>query len=326
MIRKNIKDYPPFLLDPVGKDYIWGGEKLKKYFNKDHINISPLAETWECSTHPDGVSKIRSTGESLASFFRRTPRVLCKRENQENFPLLLKLIDAKENLSVQVHPDDVYADLKENGQKGKTELWYIIDAEPNSFIYLGFKCLCNKEEVRELVKTGKLETILNKVPVKRGDSFLVKPGTVHAIGKGIVVAEIQENSNVTYRLYDYSRTDSLGRKRELHIEKAIEVLDVNSSFIPRKQKKYIQYTPSVRKELLGICKYFVAEIWRVNGQTVLPEASSKNAIILCVDGKGMVSDFNGNIFNVKKGDCFFVPFSHSQYYLSGKVEVMIVRF
>ena len=326
MIRKNIKDNSPFLLDPVGKDYIWGGEKLKKCFNKDHIDKSPLAETWECSTHPDGLSKIRSTGESFASFLRRKPGLLCKRESLGEFPLLLKLIDAKENLSVQVHPDDDYARVNENGQKGKTELWYIIDAEKDSYIYLGFKSLCNKEKICELIETGNLETILNKVPVRKGDSFLVKPGTVHAIGKGILLAEIQENSNITYRLYDYSRTDSLGNKRELHLKKALEVLDMTSSFIPGKQKRHIKYEACVRKELLVFCKYFIAEIWSVKGKTALPDSLRKNSIVLCIDGVGEVSGINDIFFEIRKGDCFFIPYSDHRFFLSGNPILIVVRF
>ncbi len=330
MTNKNITIDIPFLLEPVGKDYLWGGNKLKAEFNKNNIKCTPLAETWECSTHPEGLSKIRSgifKGEKFATVLENNPEILCNSEHKNVFPVLLKLIDAKEKLSVQVHPSDEYAERNEKGQRGKTEFWYILDAEPGASIYLGFKNYCPKENIYKLIQSGELEAVLNKIPVKKGDSFLVKPGTVHAIGKGIILAEIQENSNITYRLYDYGRRDSKGKKRELHIAQALKILDVSTASVTQRRMKNVKYSVGVRKEELFSCKYFKSEAWSVTGICYLPKANLNNIILLCVEGGGelFVSDSTEKIFNFTKGDCFFIPYSHKLFFTKGIYKIVVVR-
>ena len=212
----------PFLLRPVGKDYLWGGERLKTEYHKQ-IDLTPLAETWECSTHPDGCSVVDSgaaAGKPLRAVLQEHPEYLGIYANPEGeLPILIKLIDAKKDLSVQVHPDDAYAKQYENGQNGKTEMWYVLEAEPDASLVYGFRHTMTPERLRQSLAEGTLEADLQSVPVSKNDAFLIPAGTVHAIGAGILLAEIQQSSNLTYRLYDYNRTDANGNKRPLHIEK-----------------------------------------------------------------------------------------------------------
>ena len=214
----------PFLLTPAGKDYLWGGNRLKTEFNKE-IDLVPLAETWECSTHPDGPSVIVTgthAGKTLAELLKEHPEYLGKHPGTEGeLPVLIKFIDAKKNLSVQVHPDDDYARTYENGQLGKTEMWYVMDAAPDAQLVYGFNHDITKEQLRQSLKDGTVEKYLQKVKIQKDDVFFIEAGTVHAIGAGALIAEIQESSNLTYRLYDYNRVGKDGKLRELHIDKAL---------------------------------------------------------------------------------------------------------
>lgn len=225
----------PFLLRPVGKDYLWGGERLKTAYHKQ-IDLTPLAETWECSTHPDGCSVVDSgaaAGKPLRTVLQEHPEYLGTYANPEGeLPILIKLIDAKKDLSVQVHPDDAYAKQYENGQNGKTEMWYVLEAEPDASLVYGFRHTMTPERLRQSLAEGTLEADLQSVPVSKNDAFLIPAGTVHAIGAGILLAEIQQSSNLTYRLYDYNRTDANGNKRPLHIEKAVATVDYQQKPLP----------------------------------------------------------------------------------------------
>ena len=328
MTNKNITIDSPFLLDPVGKDYLWGGNKLRTTFNKNNINCSPLAETWECSTHPAGLSLIRQgvfAGRTLLSVISEYPEILCNAKKQ--FPVLLKLIDAKEKLSVQIHPSDEFAQKYENGQQGKTELWYILDARPDSFIYLGFRSSCGADKIRSLITNDRLESVLNKIPVKKGDAFLVRPGTVHAIGGGIVLAEVQQNSDITYRLYDYGRRGADGRLRELHVETALRVMDFIPTSVSNRWIRNIQYKVGVKKEILVQCEYFKTEVWNIQTSINLPETKETNVVVLVIDGIGKVNEESGEeVFSVRKGDCFFVPKSRKIFSLSGYCKFILIRF
>ena len=193
-------------LIPTGKDYLWGGTRLREEYGKK-IDLTPLAETWECSAHPDGPSYVATgtyKGKTLAEVLKAHPEYLGTKVENGELPVLVKFIDAKKDLSVQVHPSDEYA--KEH--------------EGDSLIY-GFQHEVTEEILRKAVETGTLDKHLQKVPVHKGDTYFVPAGTVHGIGKGILVAEIQESSNVTYRVYDYDRVDKNGKKRELHFDKAV---------------------------------------------------------------------------------------------------------
>ena len=207
-------------LKPAFKDYIWGGS----YFTKYGKGTGILSELWELSVRDSDSSFVPSLNQRFDKVIDNSD-IGPVSERFPYFPLLIKLIDAKENLSIQVHPSDEYA-LKNENSYGKTEMWYILDHEPGAGLYVGLNRDYSKEEIEELLRSGKILSALNFFPVKKGDYFLIKSGTIHAIGKGIQLIEIQQNSNLTYRLYDYDRTDAHGNKRELHIDKALDVIDL----------------------------------------------------------------------------------------------------
>ena len=215
----------PFLLKAPVKDYIWGGTKLRELFGKES-DTERLAESWELSCHPDGECIIDGGefgGIKLSDFISAHPEAVGSSfKSGDSFPVLVKLIDAKNDLSVQVHPCDEYAHKYEN-DNGKTEMWYIISADQGAELVYGFKEKITKDEFRRAVEDNTLMDKVNRVPVRQGDVFFIEPGTLHAIGKGILIAEIQQSSNVTYRVYDYGRLGADGKPRQLHIEKALEV-------------------------------------------------------------------------------------------------------
>ena len=265
MINKNIPLNPnqiverkPFLLKPVGKDYLWGGNRLNDELTKD-IDLIPLAETWECSVHPDGLSIIGSgifQGKLLAQLLREHPDYLGTHpETSDTLPILIKFIDAKEDLSIQVHPNDVYAKKNEKGQLGKTEMWYVLDAEKDTYLIYGLYYDIDKEVLRNSIFDGTIEKYLQKVKVKKDDVYYIEAGTIHAIGAGALIVEIQENSNLTYRLYDYGRTDKRGEKRELHIDKALDAANLKGSSEPVQPMRVLKYCPGRASELLCRCKY-----------------------------------------------------------------------
>ena len=276
-------------LKPVIKRYIWGGEYFSK-FNKGEGDISEL---WELSVRKDSSSLIDS-GE-----YKGTPLfdVVTKddigpiSERFPYFPLLIKLIDAKESLSIQVHPSDEYA-LKNEGQFGKTEMWYILDNEPGAGLYVGFKQDYSKEEIETALKNGKIVDLLNFFTVKKGDSFVIKSGTIHAIGKGVRLIEIQQNSDLTYRLYDYDRVDKNGNKRELHIEKALKVID---------NHKYEQVKNN--SSLLGDTQYFKVEKKELDGSLVLAANQKSFISFTFIEGNGKVNEITANQY-----DTFFLPY------------------
>ena len=211
-------------LKPECKDYIWGGEKLRTEFGIES-GLKPLAEAWVLSCHKDGPSTIVNgpdAGLTLPQYIEKHGRGVlggnCARF--EDFPILTKFIDAKDNLSIQVHPSNEYA-LEHEGQYGKTEMWYVLEAEPDACLYYGFQRDISKEEYKARIENNTLTEVLNAAPVKKGDVFFIPAGTLHAICKGIVVAEIQQNSNVTYRVYDYARRGAGGQLRQLHIDQAL---------------------------------------------------------------------------------------------------------
>ena len=206
MSENNRELRKPFLLRPSGKDYLWGGKRLNDEFAKN-IDLSPLAETWECSTHPDGPSYIvggQMDGLSLSEIISDHPELLGTHPSMGgNLPVLIKFIDANKDLSVQVHPGDEYASRIENGQSGKTEMWYVLDAAKDAHLIYGLSTDVTETELRQSIEAGSIGKYLQKIPVEKNDVFFLEPGTIHAIGAGTLVAEIQENSDLTYRLYDY---------------------------------------------------------------------------------------------------------------------------
>ena len=323
----------PFLLTPAGKDYLWGGNRLKTEFNKE-IDLVPLAETWECSTHPDGPSVIvtgRHAGKTLAELLKEHPEYLGKHPGTEGeLPVLIKFIDAKKNLSVQVHPDDDYARKYENGQLGKTEMWYVMDAAPDAQLVYGFNHDITKEQLRQSLKDGTVEKYLQKVKIQKDDVFFIEAGTVHAIGAGALIAEIQESSNLTYRLYGYNRVGKDGKLRELHIDKALAVANLKSSSEPRQPLRLLKYKKGSATELLCRCKYFQVERYLLNTESSRKLVEFQTAgdtfeVFLCLDGCGVVFMEDGDSMNFFKGDCIFVPANSLSMKFHGKAQFLHVR-
>ena len=323
----------PFLLTPAGKDYLWGGNRLKTEFNKE-IDLVPLAETWECSTHPDGPSVIvtgRHAGKTLAELLKEHPEYLGKHPGTEGeLPVLIKFIDAKKNLSVQVHPDDDYARKYENGQLGKTEMWYVMDAAPDAQLVYGFNHDITKEQLRQSLKDGTVEKYLQKVKIQKDDVFFIEAGTVHAIGAGALIAEIQESSNLTYRLYDYNRVGKDGKLRKLHIDKALAVANLKSSSEPCQPLRLLKYKKGSATELLCRCKYFQVERYLLNTESSRKLVEFQTAgdtfeVFLCLDGCGVVFMEDGDSMNFFKGDCIFVPANSLSMKFHGKAQFLHVR-
>lgn len=317
----------PLLLSPIGKDYLWGGTRLKTEFEKD-IPLNPLAETWECSIHPDGPSKVRNgifSGWSLRDVLKQHPEYLGKRVSGE-LPVLVKLIDAEQNLSVQVHPDDEYA--KEHEQdNGKTEMWYVLDAKPGATLVHGFAHNVTVEQLREAVKTCTLSKHLQYVAVKKGDVFFISPGTVHAIGAGVLLAEVQESSNVTYRVYDYNRKDKDGKLRTLHFEKAIKVLNMNSEGEVKQKPRLTHYYPGCSREILRRCEYFEMERIQVSKGFSFTVSENSYQILLCVEGDaGLEVPDHRRPLRFRRGDCIFIPAHMGRCHILGETTLLKIRY
>lgn len=319
----------PFLLMPASKDYLWGGSRLNDDFGFD-IDINPFAEAWVCSTHPDGESVVADSGLPLSEVLKTHPEYLGTHAAvvaDGKLPILIKLIDAKADLSIQVHPNDEYAAKHENGSLGKTEMWYIVDARNNAKLVYGFNREVSSEQIRESVLEGTIESLINHVPVSKNDLFFIEAGTVHAIGAGCLVAEIQESSNITYRLYDYERKDKNGNKRELHIDKALNVANLKSSASPRQPMRVLKYHPGYASELLSRCKYFQVERLLLNTESrklaTFQTLSNSFHVLLCVEGCGNISGEDVHI-NFFKGDCVFVPADSALLKLHGQAQLLNV--
>ena len=284
-------------LYPQFKDYIWGGEKLKEKYGKK-TELSPCAESWELSFHKDGLTML----EDGASLYQRASEEDLG-ENLKDFPFfptLIKFIDAKSDLSVQVHPSDEYA-LKNENSFGKTEMWYIVEADTGAGIYLGFKRPVTVEEYKNAITENRLTELLNFYPVRAGECYFIPSGTIHAIGGGCLICEIQQNSNLTYRVYDYGRKDKNGNPRELHVEKALAVTQLGT------------YSPSsIGGNILGISKYFTAKKLTLQGSMTLSADKSTFNCITCTEGSGYIDKKK-----ISLGDSFFVPAAFGDYELSG---------
>ena len=304
-------------LKPSCKDYLWGGHRLVEEYGKEYDG-EILAETWELSCHPDGPSTIVNgayAGKTLEEYIEAEGKEVlgtnCRRFR--DFPILTKFIDAKQDLSIQVHPDNRYA-LKNEGQYGKTEMWYVVDAGKEAFLYYGFKKEVSKEEFARRIREDTLLEVHNAVPVQKGDVLFIESGTIHAIGKDILIAEIQQNSNVTYRVYDYGRVGKDGKKRDLHIEKAIAV--TNRVPLIKSRSSY----PHVAD-----CDYFTVDKLNLDGRMmcrVEGTVSEESFVsILILDGEGVVSC--GNKVSYQKGDSLFLPAGSGAYVIEGSCDALI---
>ena len=282
-------------MEPAFKDNLWGGTRLRDVYGKK-CDYDIVAESWELSTHKAGQSIVatgKNKGLMLGEYINRFGRGILgwKCDPYERFPLLIKFIDSRESLSIQVHPGDDYA-LQKEDEYGKNELWYVVDCEPESYLYCGFSRDTDEAEVRRRIEDGTLTEILNKIPVKKGDSYFIENGTVHAIGPGVLICEIQQSSNVTYRLYDYQRRDKYGELRELHIDKAMEVTNFH--------EKDMEAAKTME------CKYFSIEKSVFDGEVSFNLDDSSFRAFVVLEGGGQV--FCGEeSLAYRPADCFFVP-------------------
>lgn len=309
-------DYRAIKLTAHIKDYLWGGTKLITDFNKT-TDKEKAAESWELSTHPDGESIVSGgefDGMSLSEYIKANGGNECighRAAEFDFFPILIKLIDAKDDLSIQVHPNDEYA-LKAEGEYGKTEMWYIVDCEEGAYLYYGVNREVTKAEFEERIKNNTLLDILNKVPVKKGDVFFIQSGTIHAICSGILICEVQQNSNTTYRVYDYDRRGADGKPRQLHIEKAIDV----SQLTPSTEQK------TRENDTLASCKYFTVKKVTCKGDAEFEVNKACFRSLTLTDGYGKL-ELNGDITEVSKGETVFIPAQDTTAKLTGDFEAIL---
>lgn len=307
----------PMFLKPVFQKKIWGGSRLKSVFGFDIPN-DKIGEDWAISAHPHGVSVVENgefKGQKLDDLWKEH-KELFGHPTEPVFPLLIKILDAEDELSVQVHPDDAYG-MKHEGELGKTECWYIIDAEPGAEIIYGHHAK-TREELAEMIKEGRWDDLLKKVPVKKGDFFYVPSGTIHAIGKGIMILETQQSSDTTYRVYDYDRKDASGQKRELHIQQSIDVTTVPAK-TPELQIK------EVRKAQSSIVTYLETEFfnvyeWDIKGITSFKK-QAPYTLATVIDGAGELIVDN-QTYLLEKGTSFILPNEINEWTVQGELTII----
>ncbi|GMK39400.1 mannose-6-phosphate isomerase [Paenibacillus sp. CCS19] len=309
----------PIFLQPVFQERIWGGTKLNELFQYD-IPSSATGECWAVSAHPNGQSVVSGgpyDGLKLGQLWTAHPELFGSKSAV--FPLLTKILDASDDLSVQVHPDDAYAGVHENGELGKTECWYIVDAEPGASIIYGHEAQ-TKEQLVQLIQEGKWNDLLTSIPVKAGDFFYVPSGTIHALGRGVVVLETQQSSDTTYRVYDYDRRDKDGNLRELHLEKAIDVTTIPQSYVAgsydTREADGIVITSFVSND------FFTVEKWVVDGKAKPPGGEQKYKILSVIEGSGVLRA-DGQSYELPKGAHFILPVGFGSYELEGKLRLIV---
>lgn len=294
-------------LKPSFKDYIWGGTRLRDEWGKA-CDFDRVAESWEVSCHPNGPSYLTESGETLAEYLAAHPEAMGDKHQGEEFPILLKLIDACDNLSVQVHPNDEAAKELENAQ-GKTEVWYVVDALPGAKLIFGLKRALTREALAAKIADGGLMDELNEVEVHPGDVFFIPAGTLHGIGKGCLIAEIQQNSDITYRVFDYNRVGADGKPRELHVEKAVKV----ASLTPTKRQTW-------EGDTIADCPYFKVYKKSVAGECSLAAKKETFQAILVISGEGTMDGQPA-----QKGDAFFLPAGEGRVPLSGNLTYLLTE-
>jgi mannose-6-phosphate isomerase len=313
----------PIFFTPVFKERIWGGTQLRERFGYA-IPSEQTGECWAFSAHPNGQSVVRDgvfQGKTLGDLWD-THRELFGGISGDTFPLLTKLLDANQDLSVQVHPNDEYAMHHENGELGKTECWYIIDCKPDAKLVYGHRAK-TKEEARAWIENGKWSEFLNVIDIKPGDFFYVPSGTIHALKEGTLVLETQQNSDTTYRLYDYDRRDSEGNLRELHIEKSLDVMTVphqNATVHPTKTTiEDLDITIFVQNE------FFSVNRWSLHGHAKLQQRASF-LLVSVIEGSGTITNVttkNGTTQPFRAGDHFLLPSEYGEFELNGETELIV---
>lgn len=308
----------PLFFEPIFKERIWGGKNLTS-FGYD-LPFNQTGECWAFAAHSNGQSVVKNgayKGLSMGELWEKHRELFGNTEG-DRFPLLTKILDANQDLSVQVHPNDEYAKIHENGELGKTECWYIIDCKENAEIIYGHHAKTQEELIR-MIKNEEWDKLLRSVKVKPGDFFYVPSGTIHAIGEGIIILETQQNSDTTYRVYDYNRKDSQGNLRELHIQKSIEVTEV--PFKANKLKNQPEKIAGLTIDSLIECPYFTVQKWELDGTASLKQ-QKPFLLASVIHGEGELIH-NGNHSIFKKGDHFLLPGDFGEFELAGKSELII---
>ncbi|HBJ1645956.1 TPA: class I mannose-6-phosphate isomerase [Clostridium botulinum] len=294
-------------------DRIWGGNALKKF--RDNIPDGVIGESWDVTCHPNGIGEVENGNlkgkkfDEIINEFKE--KLIGEKIDIEKFPLLIKLITSGDKLSVQVHPNDEYANRVEN-EFGKTEAWYVIDAEENASLIVGTKD-CDKEIFKKAIKDGNLDKYLNKIPVKKGDFFYVQSGLVHAICEGVLIAEIQQSSDITYRVYDYNRG------REIHVEKALDVIDF--SLEGKNSKGILIENENYKKTYLCLSDYFTIQKYEINSYAKEESDINRFYLFTCVDGCGTIKYKNGEE-KIAMGDSIFIPATMGEYELIGNFTLL----
>jgi mannose-6-phosphate isomerase len=308
----------PIFFTPIFQERIWGGTKLMEQFGYD-IPSERTGECWAISAHPNGQTFVKSgpfQGMSLGQLWDER-HDLFGYFPSECFPLLIKILDANADLSVQVHPDDTYANQHENGELGKTECWYIIDCKKDAQLIYGHNAK-TKTELKEMMDNGQWDKLLRKVKIKPGDFFYVPSGTIHALCEGTIVLETQQSSDTTYRVYDYNRVDEKGNKRALHLEKALDVITVphtDTHFRPSIAKSDdATITTFIQSD------YFTVQKWDIDG-TAGFEQTEYFLIVSVLHGEGELVSENRS-YPLKKGDHFILPYQFGRFLIKGTLEII----
>lgn len=316
----------PLKFNPVYKDYIWGGRNFEK-FGRD-LPDGIIAESWEVSCHPNGISVVSNgeyKGATLPVIIKELGQVLMgsffSETDMDKFPLLVKFIDANRDLSVQVHPDDDYAFSNENGEFGKNEMWYVISAEPGARLVFDLVSRTSKEAFLQGISNSKLEECLRYIDVFPGDILNIPSGLVHGIGKGIILAEIQQSSDATYRLYDYNRVDKDGNRRPLHIDKAIDVISFNKQTPKNKTKGIKLQLNSYTQTYLVANKYFSVELLDTDTEIDEGTDGSKFHILSFIEGDGEIL-FTDGCIKVRGFESLLIPAAMGSYKIRGKVKLL----
>ena len=303
-------------LSPITKQIIWGGERLAREYGKGTPG-EKIAESWELTSRKDGVNTIvggSCDGMLLSDWLEANKDAVCKGWDGERFPLLIKLIDAEADLSIQVHPDDEYAALHTT-DLGKTEMWYIVDAAPEAKIIYGLKKKYSADEVRTAIANGTLEELMNYVPVKKGETYFIPSGMVHAICKGILIAEIQQNSNITYRVYDYNRVGADGKLRELHVEDALAVIG------KIEDPSAVCAQTDSEKGIIAKCGYFT--VYHFEDKAFSMTAGEDSFVhLLCLGGKAVITHKDGTM-SISKGESVFVPAGFGNFAVSEGADIVV---
>ena len=313
----------PLLFEPILKEKIWGGQKLGKLFNRQ-LPVDKIGESWDIASHKNGTSIVSNgqyKGKRLDELIKKFGRCLLgnslNARDIEKFPLLIKMLDASDVLSVQVHPKDDYAALHENGELGKTEMWYIVDAEPGAHLYYGVRRGTTPEDFKRAILEGDVEPYLCSVNVKKGDVLYIPAGMVHAIGPGIVICEIQQNSDTTYRVFDWNRVGDDGNPRQLHIEKALDVIDFSGQHSNEKVTGIDVLEDGGKRTYLVACPYFAAEKLELRNSIQEIANGEKFYLFTILEGRGSI-EYNEGIQSFEEGDSIMIPANLGYYSIKGQ--------